>query len=141
MNHEHTRVYAAALELVSLCNTINAKLPPGLGFLADQMRRASASVALNLAEGCKKPSRKERARYLDIAVSSEAVALVGVLAMLARSRGRASRRSLPRAPLEAHERSPATLDVAACFKGIDKDVQAVGKDKCDHICAMLHRFK
>jgi four helix bundle protein len=67
-------------------------------------------VPLNLAEGCKKASRKERARYLDIASGS------------------------------AREVS-AIFDVAAGFDGIDGAARLAGKDKCDHICAMLYKFR
>ena len=62
MNHENTRLYQTSLELVGQCAELIERFPPGLGFLADQLRRASASVPLNFAEGCRKRSERERAR-------------------------------------------------------------------------------
>lgn len=63
MNHENTRLYTTSLELVGQCAELIESFPPGLGFLSDQLRRASASVTLNFAEGCRKRcARGERDR-------------------------------------------------------------------------------
>ena len=40
------------------------------GYLKDQLLRSASSIALNLAEGSAKPSRKERLRYYHIAFAS-----------------------------------------------------------------------
>ena len=80
MNHENTRLYQTALALVGQCTQIAKHFPPGFGYLADQLRRASTSVPLNFAEGCRKKSIKERARYFEIASGSarEVSAIVDV---------------------------------------------------------------
>jgi len=110
MHHENTRLYQTALDLVALCASVVEHLPPGLGFLGDQLRRASSSVPLNFCEGCLKSSRKERTRYFETAAGS------------------------------AREVS-AILDVAVRFKGISEEARLAGKDHCDHICAMLYKFR
>ncbi len=70
MNFENTRIYNKALELVALAHHINAELPTGCGFLADQLRRATASVVLNFAEGYDKGSSKEQRRFFRMARGS-----------------------------------------------------------------------
>ena len=50
MNHENTRLYQTSLELVGQCAELIERFPSGLGFLGDQLRRASASVPLNFAD-------------------------------------------------------------------------------------------
>ena len=70
MKHIDTRIYRRALELVELAREVLRQLPSGYGFLADQLRRAAASVPLNFAEGCAKRSTKERRRYFDTARGS-----------------------------------------------------------------------
>jgi four helix bundle protein len=109
MNHEKTRLYQTSLELVGQCAELIERFPSGLGFLADQLRRASASVPLNFAEGCRKRSQRERERYFETAACS------------------------------AREVS-AIVDVAHRLRGLSDADRAVAKDRCDHLCAMLHRF-
>ena len=110
MNHENTRLYQTSLELVGQCAELIERFPPGLGFLADQLRRASASVPLNFAEGCRKRSERERLRYFETAACS------------------------------AREVS-AIVDVAHRLKGVGEGERAVAKDRCDHLGAMLYRFR
>ena len=45
-------------------------LPTGYGFLADQLRRAAASVTLNFSEGSGKSSARDRRRFFNIAKGS-----------------------------------------------------------------------
>jgi four helix bundle protein len=70
MNFQNTRIYARALELVSLSKAVVDDLPKGFAFLGDQLRRAAASVVLNFAEGHDKGSLAEQRRYLRIARGS-----------------------------------------------------------------------
>lgn len=61
-------------ESYALCLRIYAAtkhFPPEEKFaLANQMRRAASSVPINLAEGNTKTSKKDRARFFEIALSS-----------------------------------------------------------------------
>ncbi|MDP2346002.1 MAG: four helix bundle protein [Deltaproteobacteria bacterium] len=72
MNHEHTRIYLLALDIVSDAAALTQTLPAGYGFLADQLRRAASSVALNFSEGSKHSSLRERRRFFTIARGSAA---------------------------------------------------------------------
>jgi four helix bundle protein len=96
------------LELVEL--VAGVKLPPGYGFLADQMRRAAASTALNFAEGNGKGSVAERRRFFRIAKGS------------------------------AFEVA-AAFDVALRFGVIEAQPCARAQDICDHIGALLYRYR
>jgi four helix bundle protein len=64
MQHTNTRIYMRSMELLRITHESTASLPAGYGYLADQLRRAAASILLNFSEGCGKPSRAERNRYL-----------------------------------------------------------------------------
>jgi four helix bundle protein len=70
MNYRNTRIYQRALELVHVSHDIIENLPSGYGFLADQLKRASASVVLNFAEGAGKPSSADQRRFFGIARGS-----------------------------------------------------------------------
>lgn len=70
MKHDNTRIYRRSLELIALCKQVLDSLPPGYAFLADQLRRASASIVLNFSEGYSKRSHREQRRYFDIARGS-----------------------------------------------------------------------
>ena len=63
---QQTRIYQRSIELVGLVPGIIAGLPPGLGFLADQLRRSATSIVLNFSEGYGKSPRDER-RFFNIA--------------------------------------------------------------------------
>ena len=68
-DHEKLHVYQAALRFNAwagrLIDAIDARAA-----LKDQLDRAATSIALNIAEGNGKFSRKDRARYFDIARGS-----------------------------------------------------------------------
>ena len=86
------------------------ELPPGYGFLADQMRRAASSVALNFSEGYGKSTPADQRRYFRIARGS------------------------------AYEVA-AALDIALGFEAVTAERQTQGKELCDHLAAMLTRFR
>jgi four helix bundle protein len=65
-----TAIYSRSLELVRLGQAVIQQLPSGCGFLADQLRRSTSSVALNFAEGYAKPSAAEQRRFFTIARAS-----------------------------------------------------------------------
>lgn len=66
-DHEQLDVYAAAMDFVALAYEIIDALPAGQGELADQLRRASISIVLNIAEGAGEFSKAEKARFYRIA--------------------------------------------------------------------------
>lgn len=68
-DHEKLRVYRQAIEFVVWCGNLLEKVPKRFA-VYDQLDRASTSIALNIAEGNGKFSKKDRCRYLDIARSS-----------------------------------------------------------------------
>lgn len=72
MKHETSRIYLTTRELISDAAVVVGKLPPGFGYLADQLRRASSSVLLNFAEGSRHSSLKERRRFFTMAAGSAA---------------------------------------------------------------------
>jgi four helix bundle protein len=110
MLHTKTRLYEKSLELISLSARALAELPVGYGFLADQLRRASASTALNFAEGSGKISLRDRRRFFLIARASA---------------------------LE----TAAAFDVAERFGALSGERNAEAQELCDHLSAMLYRYR
>lgn len=110
MQHDDTHIYQRSLELVRLVHTVVSELPPGYAFLADQLRRAASSVALNFSEGYGKSTPGDQRRFFRIARGS------------------------------AYEVA-AALDVGQCFGAVGPELHARGKDLCDHLAAMLTRFR
>jgi four helix bundle protein len=78
--------------------------------LADQLRRAAASVPLNDLEGCGRAGRADRRRFFRIGIGS------------------------------ANEVA-ATLDVMHRFGVLSDQDRAIGLDLCDHVAAMLARYR
>jgi four helix bundle protein len=68
-DHERLDVYQTAVDWVSLAQDIAGALR-GQGSLADQLQRASSSIALNIAEGAGEFSGAEKARFYRIAKRS-----------------------------------------------------------------------
>ena len=68
--HEKLDVYRTALEFVALATEIVNALPRGRSAFADQLERASTSIAFNTAEGCGEYSRREKARFFRMALRS-----------------------------------------------------------------------
>jgi four helix bundle protein len=69
-NHEKLEVYQVSIELLTLLFQLMPKIPPGYGFLTEQLRRASLSIPLNIAEGNAKFGKKEKGRFFGIARAS-----------------------------------------------------------------------
>ncbi len=80
MTYRTTRIYQRALQLTNFALTLELTRP-GYGFLADQLRRAATSVALNYLEGCGRSTRADRARFFDISIGSayEVIAALDIL--------------------------------------------------------------
>ena len=110
MNYRTTRIYIRSLELIDFVAHVIGRLPPGYGFLADQIRRSGASVALNYLEGCGRSSLADRRRFFSIAQGS-ALEVAG------------------------------TLDVMNRFGVLSPEALREGQNLCDHIAAMLRRFR
>jgi four helix bundle protein len=70
LSHENLRVYQIAIQFLGLAADIVDRLPKGHATLADQLRRASLSVPLNIAEAAGRKSRADCARCFAIARGS-----------------------------------------------------------------------
>ena len=71
LNHKTLDVYKAAHEMLLECYRITSLLPPEEKYvLVSQIRRASLSVKLNIAEGASRRSPAERKRFYEVARSS-----------------------------------------------------------------------
>ena len=81
LDYERLDVYQCSLQFSALSFQILERLPRGHGELADQLKRATISIPLNIAEGAGKPTNRERARFHSIARGSamECGAIVDIL--------------------------------------------------------------
>ena len=70
LDYESLDVYRCAIEFVALATRIGAAPPRGEGELKDQLKRASMSIPLNIAESSGKTAGADRARFLMIARGS-----------------------------------------------------------------------
>ena len=70
MLHEKLECYRRAVGLAEELSKEGARWPRGVGYLYDQLRRAIASVVLNIAEGNARRSTAERSRFFEIARAS-----------------------------------------------------------------------
>jgi four helix bundle protein len=71
LNHKKLDVYKASHEMLLECYKITKQLPPEEKYvLTSQIRRASLSVKLNIAEGAARKSTAERSRFYEVARSS-----------------------------------------------------------------------
>ena len=70
MLHEKLKCYRKAVMLAEGLSKEGARWPKGVGYLHDQLRRAIASVVLNIAEGNARRSIAERRRFFEIARAS-----------------------------------------------------------------------
>jgi four helix bundle protein len=63
LHHENLEVYNRAKEFLAFSIELVRRFPKGYADLSDQLRRASISIGLNIAEGAGKASRADAARY------------------------------------------------------------------------------
>ena len=63
-------VYQRSIEFLALANRILGQLPRGNAGLADQLRRAGQSIPQNIAEGCGRTTRADKAKHYTIATGS-----------------------------------------------------------------------
>ena len=71
LSHKKLDVYKVSHEMLLECYKITKKLPPEEKYvLTSQIRRASLSVKLNIAEGSSRISPAERRRFYEVARSS-----------------------------------------------------------------------
>jgi four helix bundle protein len=66
-SHERLDVYHAAVEWLVIADELADSLPRGRAYLSDQLRRAAASISLNIAEGAGEFAGAEKARFYRIA--------------------------------------------------------------------------
>ncbi len=64
MNFRNLDVYQRAIRFLPLASEIASALPPKQAALADQIRRASLSISLNIAEGSGKTTATRSAPVL-----------------------------------------------------------------------------
>jgi four helix bundle protein len=83
-DHERLDVYQASIEMVAVSQTIATAFPKGHGDLANQLKRASTSITLNIAEGAGEHSPGDKARFYRIAKRSatECAAILDVAGVL-----------------------------------------------------------
>jgi four helix bundle protein len=81
LDFERLDVYRCAIDFLTLAVHLIARMPRGQGDLRDQLRRASSSIPLNIAEACGKTGRADRAHFHAIARGSalECAAILDVL--------------------------------------------------------------
>ena len=63
-------VYQRSIEFLVVANRIRGQLPKGNADLADQVRRAAQSIPQNIAEGCGRTTRADKAKHYTIARGS-----------------------------------------------------------------------
>jgi len=66
-DHQRLEVYRRTVDFVALAEEVVSHLPRGRSYVADQLRRAAASIALNIAEGAGEFSPTDKARLYRIA--------------------------------------------------------------------------
>jgi four helix bundle protein len=67
IDHQKLDVYKSAINFVAVADAVAANLPRGRAYLADQLRRAATSIALNIAEGAGEFSKRDKSRFYRMA--------------------------------------------------------------------------
>lgn len=81
MSHENLDVYRTSIKFLSLSRKVIKNIPRGNADIVDQLKRASRSIPLNIAEGVGKSTQTHQARYFTDARGSalECAACLDVL--------------------------------------------------------------
>ena len=84
LDHEKHDVYQCSIEFLALSIQVIETLPKGYSALVDQLKRASWSIPLNIAEGCGKNSFADKQRFSAFArgFAMECAAFLDVLNVL-----------------------------------------------------------
>jgi len=84
LSHEKLDVYQCSIEFLALTAKILDLFPRGNSALVDQLKRASMSIPLNIAEGSGKPGDTDNKRFYGIARGSamECAAILDVCRVL-----------------------------------------------------------
>ena len=70
LDYEKLEGYRVSMALVVMIEELISRLPFGRAYLVDQIRRSSASVVLNIAEGAGEHAIAEKARFYRMAKRS-----------------------------------------------------------------------
>ena len=89
MHFRKLEVYQVAIQALTCAARLGGEIPTGHGELRDQLRRASLSIALNIAEASGKTKPADQQRFFSIARGSamECAALVDACRVLAVGQG------------------------------------------------------
>ena len=88
--HEKFKAYQLSLEFIKISFSLINKIPKGNSAIKDQLKRASLSIPLNIAEGTGKRTKKEKDYFYSVARGSamECGAICDVVKIIDVSLGR-----------------------------------------------------
>ena len=84
-DHEQLVVHQKALDFAAAADALNSRLPPGRGYVADQLKRAVGSIVFNMGEGAGEWSPGEKVRFYRMALRS-ATECASILALVMKLR-------------------------------------------------------
>jgi len=70
MNHQRLTCYQFAMSMAKAMPDLLSRWPRGYYYLSDQIKRATSSIVLNIAEGNARTSLLERKRFFTISMAS-----------------------------------------------------------------------
>ena len=81
MTHQQLEVYKLSILVVKSFRSVLGKMPRGFGKMQDQIKRASTSIPLNIAEGTGKLTVQDKKKFYAIARGSaqECLAILDVI--------------------------------------------------------------